>query len=208
MNAVNVFGRENIHLFVDETNLVQNTREMVTSFDNSYGFGKLTFYTGGSSAQSWRYVAEYAKQFDDEDVIYFLEDDYLHLNNSKEVLLEGIEIADYVSLYDHFDKYIPAIKGGNIFIDEDGGEVTKVFRTKSTHWKLTNSTTMTFATTRKQLIKDWNVWDMFTVGSYPEDLRAFITLRDNGVSLITPIPGYSTHCIPEWASPGIDWEKI
>ncbi|HEX9944575.1 MAG TPA: hypothetical protein VGG03_21400, partial [Thermoanaerobaculia bacterium] len=102
----------------------------------------------GHGAGSWRYAAfdVALRKFSDDDVVYFVEDDYLHLPGSQQLLLEAIGVADYASLYDHNDKYINANEGGpNPFI-EYGGEVTRVVRTRSSHWKLTNSTTMTFAT--------------------------------------------------------------
>lgn len=208
-NCLKHFDINNVHLFVDNTNLVESTREAVEHIDSTRFFGDLNYYVGGSSAGSWRHVFDYAlKTFKDDDVVYFLEDDYLHLPGSENAILEGIAIADYVSLYDHNDKYIPGVQGGNPFIDTDGGEVTKVFRTKSHHWKLTNSTTMTFATTIQQLREDAPIWQHFTTGAHPNDFQCFLKLRDYGRSLITPLPGLSTHCEPQWASPGIDWSRV
>jgi hypothetical protein len=208
-NCLKHFDINNVHLFVDTTNLIQATRDVVEQIDSTRFFGDLNYYVGGSSAGSWRHVFDYAlKNFKDDDVVYFLEDDYLHLPGSENAILEGITIADYVSLYDHNDKYIPGSQGGNPYIDTDGGEFTKVFRTKSHHWKLTNSTTMTFATTIRQLKKDEQTWRDFTQGSHPNDFHCFLALRELGRSLITPIPGLSTHCEPRWASPGIDWSRV
>lgn len=208
-NCIKQFKADNIHLFVDETNLLSETREAIEMLDEVVPFDEFNYYIGGSSAGSWRHVYEYAmKTFKDDDIIYFVEDDYLHLPNSATILREGMAIADYVSLYDHNDKYIPATIGGNSFIGMDCGEVTKVFRTASTHWKLTNSTTMTFAVTHEQLKRDDATWQKYTQGSHPNDFQCFLELRALGRSLITPIPGYSTHCEPRWASPGTDWEQV
>lgn len=209
-NCLSQFDINNVHLFVDETNLCSTTKEQIEQIDQSRFFGDLQYYVGGSSAGSWRYVLDYTlKNFTGRsDVIYFLEDDYLHLPNSANCILEGLAIADYVSLYDHNDKYIPSTRGGNPYIGNDAGELTKVFRTASTHWKLTNSTTMTFATTIETLRYDESTWREFTTGTHPNDFGCFIKLRELGRSLITPIPGLSTHCEPAWASPGIDWNKV
>jgi hypothetical protein len=203
-NALKQFDARTVHLFVDDTNLLDATREDIEN--KEYPFAYFTYYTGGSSAGSWRHIFNYAMDtFKDEEMVYFLEDDYLHRPNSSLVMEEGLEIAEYVSLYDHNDKYIPATQGGNPFIDSDGGEVTKVYRTRSTHWKLTNSTTMTFATQMQTLREDEAVWQQFTLGTHPNDFGCFLELGKRGRALITPIPGYSTHCEPRWASPGIDW---
>jgi hypothetical protein len=164
----------------------------------------------GHGAGSWRHGAfdVALRQYPDDTVVYFVEDDYLHLPGSKPLLLEGIAVADYVSLYDHKDKYLDADEGGvNPFIDH-GGEITRVVRTPSVHWKLTNSTTMTFATTVKTLREDQRVWDRHTRGQHPYDFQAFLELARKARSLVTPIPGHSTHCEPRWAAPGVDWEKV
>ena len=209
-NCMKHFDADNIHLFVDETNLLPATKEAIEQLDTAHFFGDLQYYVGGSSAGSWRHVFDYAlKNFTNpSDIVYFLEDDYLHLPNSAKAIEEGLKIAEYVSLYDHNDKYIPASRGGNPYIGEDGGEVTKVFVTNSTHWRLTNSTTMTFATTMGILIEDTPIWEQFTMGSHPNDFAAFLKLREMNRALITPIPGLSTHCEPAWASPLIDWSKV
>lgn len=208
-NCLQHFSIQKTHLFVDTTNLVPYTREFIEFIEHDKFFVNLSYYVGGSSAGSWRHVFSYAlDHFSDDDIVYFVEDDYLHLSGSENAILEGMEIANYVSLYDHNDKYIPAEQGGNAFVDTDGGEFTKVFRTKSHHWKLTNSTTMTFATTIQQLKKDAQTWRDFTQGSHPNDFQCFLALRERGRSLITPIPGLATHCEPQWASPGIDWSRV
>ena len=162
----------------------------------------------GSGAQSFNYVLDKAVKLDDDTIVYFIEDDYLHLPNSRKILIEGISLgADYVSLYDHPDKYINGNQGGNPFV-EDGGEVTKVFRSESCHWKLTNSTTMTFASRVKTLKEDLGIMKTWTIGTYPDDFKMFLELRENGRTLITPLPGYSTHGETQWLSPFTDWSKV
>ena len=92
------------------------------------------------------YAVNYAlKTFDLHEVVYFAEDDYIYKKNAPTIILEGLQVGDYSSGYDHPDKYINKKDGGpNPFI-EDGGELTRVLLTKSSHWKLTNSCCMTFA---------------------------------------------------------------
>lgn len=140
--------------------------------------------------------------------MYFVEDDYFHLDGSRQAIIEALTRVDYVTLYDHVDKYIPATLGGNPFITEQAGEETLVFLTDSRHWKLTNSTTMTFATTVHTLLEDEIIWRSFTQGSYPRDFDCFIQLRTQGRTLASPIPSLSTHCEPRWAAPLIDWNNI
>ena len=161
----------------------------------------------GHGAGTFNLALDWALKQNDDDIIYFLENDYLHKPGSENILIEGIELgADYLSLYDHPDKYIPSNRGGNPYIEEDGGEVTKVYLSNSCHWKLTNSTTMTFASKVSTLKEDEVVLRKWTnMGNYPRDFDMFMELREKGKSLMTSIPGYSTHGETAWLSPLTDW---
>lgn len=200
-NFLKHFPKEEVILYAD------NVKDETYTWLQSYGC-ELHRTNGGSSAAGFRIVMEEALKLPDDEVVYFVEDDYLHLPDSRKILLEGLERSHYITLYDHIDKYIPASQGGNPFIDDDAAEDTKVFLTKSRHWKLTNSTTMTFATTVKTLREDAPIWNSFTAGSYPRDFECFIELRNRGRTLASPMPTLSTHCEPRWASPLVDWESV
>lgn len=168
---------------------------------------------GGSSAGSFRIVLNEALKLNSHEFVYFVEDDYAHLPGSRQVLWEGLERAHYVTLYNHPDKYIPATEGGNPFIGEDRAETTKVFVTQNSYWMMTNSTTMTFATTVETLQEDKDVWFKYTEGTYPQDMNIFLELRAKGRGLIQPIPTKATHCEPAWAAKligtgQVSWEDV
>lgn len=183
-------------------NISNDTYEMIIKYVSKENVIKCN---EGSGAQTFNLVLNMALKENDNEIIYFVENDYIHRKNSKNVLEEGFSIgSDYVSLYDHPDKYLDNDKGGNPFI-ENGGEITKVFLTKTCHWKLTNSTTMTFASKVKTLKLDEKILRKWTGGTYPEDFKMFLELRDAGRTLITPLPSYSTHGDLPWISPIIDW---
>lgn len=200
-NFLKHFPKEEIYLYAD--NVTGETFEWLLSYDMN-----LTRTSGGSSAAGFRIVFEQALKLSDDEVVYFVEDDYFHLEGSRTAILEGLERTNYISAYDHPDKYIANILGGNPFISEDCAEETKVFLTKSRHWKLTNSTTMTFATTVKTLREDADTWRRYTAGTYPHDFQCFLELRDKGRTLATPIPSLATHAEMQWAAPLIDWTNI
>ena len=199
-NFISVFGEDDITIIAD--NVKDKTYEWLSSLNLNIERTNL-----GSGAQSFNYVLKKVLDFNSNYSVYLVEDDYLHLKGARKVLLEGIKIADYVSLYDHPDKYINAHQGGNPYI-ENGGEVTQVFKSDSCHWKLTNSTTMTFASTVDVIKRDKEILQKWTSGTYPEDFKMFIELRENDRSLITPLPGYSTHGETQWLSPFTDWSKV
>jgi hypothetical protein len=200
-NFLSHFPKEEVLIYAD--NVRNETLEWITSLGCEV---KRT--NGGSSAAGFRIVLADALTLSEDEIVYFVEDDYLHLPKSRTVLIEGLERAHYVSLYDHRDKYIPASMGGNPFIEDDAAELTKVFVTNSVHWKLTNSTTMTFASKVSTLREDSEIWNKYISGTHPHDFQCFLDLRDKGRTLATPIPGYSTHCEPMWAAPLTDWETV
>lgn len=144
---------------------------------------------------------EFAATLPDNRIVYFVEDDYRHLPGSKEVILEGFNSGipfDYLTLYDHPDKYID---GYNKDV-KDGGEVSRVFFSGSVHWKETNSTTMTFAATAGTIKKDIDVFRRFCSATIPNDYRIFNHLRKSrNRRIISSIPGYSSHCDVEMAAP-------
>jgi len=135
-----------------------------------------------------------------EDIIYFLEDDYVHRPNWDKILMEGFELGvDYVTLYDHGDKYME-------FYSEFR---TKVLHSKSSHWMATPSTTNTFAVKFSTLMKDFSVHHKYSTGVEPSaDHQKFIDLSKKGRVLISSIPGYSTHCQADLLSPCIDWKEF
>jgi hypothetical protein len=190
--------------------VVPETKEFLLNYRDVAGLD-VQEIEGGSSAQSFRIAYEKALQLPDNEIVYLVEDDYWHLPFSRTCLLEGIERAHYATLYDAPDKYVAGIRGGNPLIPEDGADPTKVFLTKSTHWRLTNSTTCTFASTVEQLREDYEVWKKWCFPTpettHPHDFQCFLELRSLGRALVSPIPTLSTHCEPAWSAPLIDWEE-
>ena len=199
-NFVNVFGNQNLYIIAD--NCSEDTLKMITKYVH---LNRIENVSVGNGAGTFNLALDMALGYDDETIVYFVENDYLHKPGSDKVLIEGLQIGyNYVSLYDHPDKYM---NGANPFV-EDGGEVTRVMLTDSCHWKLTNSTTMTFASTVETLRKDEYILREFTKGTYPRDFEMFLALREKQHGLITPIPGYSTHGETAWLSPLTDWSQI
>lgn len=204
-NFCNVFFDQIYNILVIADNCSDDTIAMIKKYIDPVNIRKVSV---GHGAGTFNLALDMALKYDDETIVYFVENDYLHKQGSPRVIVEGLQTGyGYVSLYDHPDKYINKQNGGNPFI-EDGGEVTRVMLTNSSHWKLTNSTTMTFASTVRTLREDESILREFTKGSYPRDFEMFLALRENQKGLLTPIPGYSTHGETAWLTPLIDWSKI
>ena len=201
LNFLKVFGKTNVFIIADccseDTLRWLSSLELVI-FKTQYKNGARSFL------HAVRLAIEYLQA---EQWVYFVEDDYLHVKGCRDVLLEGLDISDYVTLYSHPDKFKNATDGGNPLVS-DNSEETRVYLTKSCHWKLTNSTTMTFATTVKILKDDYNIMTHFCSGAYPEDFRMFrYLIEQKKRKLISSIPGYSSHMETAHLSPLVDWEK-
>ena len=139
------------------------------------------------------------------DLVYFLEDDYIHENNAiTEMLFTYEKIssqldrelflcpADYPFLYSNVDN-------------------SKIFIGHKRHWRTTSETLITFLTSKKMVLKYW------------EDFRSMSTLRHHPMEkklhhiyeqeyCLSPMPSLAMHCtyinsiygIP----PNFDWKKI
>lgn len=160
-------------------------------------------FDAGSDAASFRKCLQFAasqRGWNDDDIIYFLEDDYIHKPRWPTILWEGFENpdADMVSLYDHKDRYTR------------NEPPCKVTVTKSSHWRSATSTTNTFAVKYRVLLEDMDVHLTFALEGiqtgHHRDHEKFVALAQaKGRTLFTSIPGYSTHCEKHYLSPIVAW---
>ena len=159
----------------------------------------------GNGAGTFNLALDEALTYDDSEIVYFLEDDYIHRFGAKEVLLDAFNLpVDYVTLYDHPDKYKNPEEGGNPLC-EGLSELTRVYCGKHSHYKITNSTTMTFAARVGTLKEDEEILRKWTSGTHPYDFEMFKELTEKGRKLVSSIPAFSTHGETQWLSPLYDW---
>ena len=157
----------------------------------------------GYEAKSFLFMLDqvFKQRFSDDTLIYFLEDDYLHQKKWADILLEGLSLPniDYVTLYDDRDKY-----DADQYVDL----TSRIFYTKRCHWRTTPSTTNTYAMKFATLSAHEKTHREFSLNrKISSDNAKFCKLREMGAILISPIPGWATHCDPQLASPCIDWDK-
>jgi len=163
----------------------------------------------GNGAQTFNIALDEALKLDDEEIVYFIENDYLHKPNSKTILQDGFNLgADYMTLYVHPDKFISPEKGGNPEVDTDGGYLTKLYKGKYELFWMVNSTTMTFGSKVKTLKEDESILRKWIQKDHPQDYQMFLELRDKGKVLLCPSNSYSTHGETKWLAPFINWEQI
>ena len=160
---------------------------------------------GGNDAQSFLNLLNHvhAQNYPDNDIIYFVEDDYLHKEGWVDILLEGFKYigADYYTLYDHPDKY---------FLPMYENLTSKIIVTPSVHWRTIPSTTNTYACRFSTLKKHFDIHVKYCdlVEKWTKDHDKFTQLWSEGSNLVSCIPGYSSHIESNMLSPTINWSKI
>jgi len=139
------------------------------------------------------------------DLIYFVEDDYIHLPESfNEMILSYERISsqlneelvlcptDYPYLYSKI-------------------EPSSVFLGSSKHWRRVEETLCTFFTSKKLIEKHWNKFvSMCQFEHYPFELPLHEIYKVE--YCLSPIPSLAIHCTNINSifglSPNMDWEKI
>ncbi|WWT39379.1 hypothetical protein [Microcystis phage Mel-JY01] len=165
-------------------------------------------YIGGTDAASLKYVLAHVGmntfKAEDDDIIYIVEDDYLHRPGWQNVLAEGLWgiNVDYATLYDHPDKY---------FLPMYNNLMAKILFTDTVHWRTTPSTCNTYAAKYSTLKKHLDIHLHFCDPNITHDgydHTKFTELWKNGSNLISSVPGYSTHCETDFISPAFDWSTL
>lgn len=204
-NFCNVFFDYIHDILIIADNCSVSTIDMINKYIDPINIIKVSV---GHGAGTFNLALDKALTYADDEIVYFVENDYLHKPYAHRIIQEGFDLgASFVSVYDHPDKYLDPSLGGNPYC-EGGAEDTRVYLSKLSHWKITNSTTMTFASKVSTLKRIEAILRKHTTGSYPDDFKMFLELRDQNELLITSIPGYSTHGETAWLSPLTDWSKI
>jgi FkbM family methyltransferase len=204
-NAIEKFPTNKFQWNIIADNTSDSTNKEIESIAPDVSINHVSI---GHGAGTFNLALDYALTLENDAIVYFLENDYIHRKGSYQALIMAMHSLQpaFASLYDHPDKYMDPSIGGNMYC-EGGAEDTRVYMVGGVHWKITNSTTMTFAATVSTLKRVEPILRKWTNTSHPHDFEMFMELREHGEILITPIPGYSTHGETQWLSPAIDWSK-
>lgn len=202
------FGKNNVFVIADNVS------------EESYNFLKMEMGDGSriertnlkSGALSFLHAVDLviSRINDPEQIVYFCEDDYIHKEGCSKALADAFNVdgVHYATGYDHPDKYLHPNSGGNPYVQHNG-EVSKICVGKLSHWKTTNSTTMTFACKVKTVCEDYDVYRKYCHTGYPHDFEMFLDLcRNRKRILVSSIPAQSTHCELGVLAPLVNWEVI
>lgn len=134
----------------------------------------------------------------DTDLVYFLENDYLHQHGWVSKVFELYDSGhafDMVSLYDHKDKYI---------LPMYESLTARLYLSHSHHWRTTPSACASFMLSKAALARDHDA-----LASGQTDYYFFREVVENrGRVLLSPIPGLSTHSMEGYLSPNVDWAAL
>lgn len=198
------FGKKIIFLdFIKKSNLSLINLEIFFDGDQSdlyceemSGF-PIHFDSHGSDRESYFALLNYIskKNHSRDDIIYVLEDDYLHLSGWEQIMLEGFDElkSDFITLYDHPDKYNSKAYQ---YLQ------STIKRTANIHWRTIPSTTNTFAF-RYHTLEDFKT----IFEEHWLDHEKFLAFWNLGKTLYSPIRAFSTHCMSNLLAPGVNWEK-
>jgi len=183
-------------------NVVYDGKLTDGNFIHNYNnqINKIVEVTGGGDFKSFQRTCEVIKnspEIEGKDIVYFLENDYLHVDGWASKILELFQTysVSYVSLYDHNDKY---------FLPQYDDLISRISTTENHHWRTTPSTCNSFALSKKLFDEDYDI-----LSTMEGDHNKFLWLTENrNRFVITPMPGLSTHCMSHLLSPTIDWKKI
>lgn len=169
----------------------------IYKYKNYYHLHKIIAGSDTKSFHMTNNIIKNDNEIAEHDLIYLLENDYLHLENWVEEvnLLYATygKIMGYISLYDHLDKY---------YYEMYKELQSKIIVTNSRHWRVVPNTCGSFITTKQLFDADYDI-----NSSWDGDFLKFKWLSENrNRFVLTPMPGLSTHCVKFCESPTIDWE--
>jgi len=150
-----------------------------------------------AACQMYQLAKLLSEDMSDDDLFYFVENDYLHQNGwIGEVgdLIYCYSGLNYISLYDHKDKYT------RLYPDL----VSKIICGNWRHWRTTVSTCGSYIVNKKIFLEDYDI-----LTAVEGDHNKWIHLAETrGRFILSPMPGLSTHCMEGLMSPTVDWELI
>lgn len=176
------------------------SENFIEKYREKYDLHSMKFYDAIKSHLGLiHYLRDNKSKFNDDDILYTLENDYLHLNDWT-LKIDSLykkygNVLSYVTLYDHNDKY---------FYPQYSNLTSQILVTDDHHWRVVSSTTATYMVKAKIYFDDLDIW---LKGQ--EDHPTFLYLQQHkNRCVVSPVPGISTHCMTRYLSPTVDWKSI
>ena len=140
-----------------------------------------------------------------KDLIYFVEDDYIH---QKETIKEMIFTYERISSIINKELILCPIDYPYLYSKLDS---TNIFLGSSRHWRVVEETLCTFLTSKKMITDYWGKYtSMCKFEHYPFELPLHEIYKKE--YCLSPIPSLAIHCTNinsvYGISPNVNWKKI
>lgn len=168
--------------------IIDGSEGFLSNYIKDLGY-EITYIDVRSNEKSLKYCYDLALSIDDNNNIYFVEDDYWHTEDAIDVINEGVNNFNLVTGYDHMDRYT---RTDDITY---GKEHIKL--SENHYWRTSESTTCTWAVDRSTYNKIYDI----AKEELLDDRNFFRKLYHNNIRLHTPIPPVSTHLMENFISP-------
>lgn len=142
---------------------------------------------------------------DESDNIYLVEQDYLHVDAARDILVDGIALNSdgYVTLFDD-----PLYYWASADVAPTS-QSTRLAVGTIRHWRTVPSTTMTFGCPAWVLAEDVAIFIETLKGTQkPQDRELWRRLSSKGRTLMSCIPGAAVHIETTALSPMTNWRSI
>ena len=202
INSANLVKNNNVHFTILDDH---STEELISSLKNIFSYSNYSWELIHLQKKGFNYsgyVQFLTCKNSDADLVYSVEDDYLHHPNA---ILEMLYSYEYLKFHYNFKKELCLFPFDN---PEDyvphqlcSG---RVFRTPIRHWREGIWTTFTMMTTPKVFCDHWSVFEKlalqykpFALGDNPDHLvdegNTIGKIWKNHVIRINPIPSLALH---------------
>jgi hypothetical protein len=168
--------------------IIDGDRGYLSDYIQSLGYD-IIYINKKSNSLSLKYCYEFAKSLDNNN-IYFVEDDYWHLENALDVINEGINSFGLVTGYDHTDRYT---RTDDITHNKESIKISE-----NHYWRTAESTTCTWGIS-KSLYNE--VFDIASTHLLEDRIFFRRLIIEKNIRLHTPIPSVSTHLMNDYISP-------
>jgi hypothetical protein len=173
---------------------------------------EVRFVSPPGNARCYRAVLSWSAELDDDAVVYHAEDDYLYHPDAFVELAAAVERltdVDYFTLYDHRDRYS---RSDDVHVGRR--EYVSVAGTR--HWRVVESTCMTYAARVRALKRDARLHHLMSPRTLPHDRLLWRMTQGIGWfwwkfpkrTLMSPMPSLATHLDPPYLAPVVDWTAI
>ena len=169
-------------------------RSALTQHIEEFGY-PIQYIDANSNLGSLKIQIELSKQVPGD--VYFLEDDYLHLPDAISNIVSAVASFGLVTGYDHIDRYTRT---------DDIEYKQQIYLSGTRHWRVSESTTGTFAIRRDLLNSAYPLID--SVFSQGMDRLLFRQLHAYNYRLFSAMPGLTTHVHEPYMSPFVDWQGL